>query len=56
MSHRRKPKSSYCSNQGGLKSGLLFHRLAQQAVVVGPIPYRTIIGAADSNRQTPELE
>jgi len=25
--------------------GLLFHRLAQQAVVVGPIPYRTIIGA-----------
>ncbi len=36
--------------------GLLFHRLAQQAVVVGPIPYRTIIGAADSDRQTPELE
>ena len=28
--------------------GLLFHRLAQQAVVVGPIPYRIIIGAADS--------
>ena len=23
--------------------GLLFHRLAQQAVVVGPKPYRTII-------------
>ncbi len=36
--------------------GLLFHRLAQQAVVVGPIPYRIIIGAADSDRQTPELE
>jgi transposase-like protein len=36
--------------------GLLFHRLAQQAVVVGPIPYRTIIGAADSDRQIPELE
>ena len=34
--------------------GLLFHRLAQQAVVVGPIPYRIIIGAADSDRQTPE--
>ena len=33
-----------------------FHRLAQQAVVVGPILYRTIIGAAGSNRQTPELE
>ena len=26
--------------------GLLFHRLAQQAVVVGPAPYRMIIGAA----------
>ena len=26
--------------------GLLFHRLAQQAVAVGPAPYHTIIGAA----------
>jgi transposase-like protein len=25
--------------------GLLFHRLAQQAVAVGPAPYRTIIGS-----------
>jgi len=25
--------------------GLLFHRLAQQAVAVGPAPYHTIIGA-----------
>ena len=24
--------------------GLLFHRLVQQAVAVGPAPYRTIIG------------
>lgn len=36
--------------------GLLFHRLAQQAVVVGPTPYRMIIEAADSDGQTPELE
>src|SRR5512134_3751065 len=26
--------------------GLLFHRLAEQAVAVGPAPYHTIIGAA----------
>ena len=26
--------------------GLLFHRLAQQAVAVAPAPYHTIIGAA----------
>ena len=30
--------------------GLLFHRLAQQAVAVEPAPYRAIVGPADSNR------
>ena len=29
--------------------GLLFHRLAQQAVAVGPAPYHTIIGAAHAD-------
>ena len=29
--------------------GLLFHRLAQQAVAVGPAPYHTIISAARAN-------
>jgi len=33
--------------------GLLFHRLAQQAVAVGPVPYRMIVGAASSDCQTP---
>jgi transposase-like protein len=30
--------------------GLLFHRLAQQAVAVAPAPYHTIVNPADSNR------
>ncbi len=29
--------------------GLLFHRLAQQAVAVEPAPYRTIVNPAESN-------
>ncbi len=30
--------------------GLLFHRLAQQAVTVAPAPYHTIIGAARADK------
>ncbi len=35
--------------------GLLFHRLAQQAVAVGPAPYHQIIGSALTSPLTPEL-
>ena len=36
--------------------GLLFHRLAQQAVAVGPATYDTIVGNTDSARPPTALE
>lgn len=35
--------------------GLLFHRLAQQAVAVGPAPYHTIVGATPDSLPTSAL-
>jgi hypothetical protein len=36
--------------------GLLFHRLAQQAVAVGPATYNTIVGNNHSSRTASALE